>query len=133
VGPEDALERPRKHDIVIAGDNRYYGGHLFRALFERVKEELRKGRGLKTAIEVGFEKAWPSVRDSNVATLITCALLFLIGTSIVRGFAVTLSMGVLISMFTGIVVSRWLSRWVAGTKIASNPKLFPGMTTTRQE
>lgn len=102
-------------------------------VFERVKEELRKGRGLKTAIEVGFEKAWPSVRDSNVATLITCALLFLIGTSIVRGFAVTLSMGVLISMFTGIVVSRWLSRWVAGTKIASNPKLFPGMTTTRQE
>lgn len=96
-------------------------------VFERVKEELRKGRSLRTAVEVGFDKAWPSVKDSNVATLITCALLFLIGTSIVRGFAITLGMGVVVSMFTGIVLSRYFARWVAKTKLAENPALFPGM------
>ncbi len=96
-------------------------------VFERVKEELRRGKGLRTAIDIGFEKAWPSVRDSNISTLITCALLFLIGTSIVRGFALTLGIGVLISMLTGLVISREIARWVAGTPLAQNPALFPGM------
>ncbi len=96
-------------------------------VFERVKEELRKGKTLKTAIDIGFEKAWPSVRDSNISTLITCALLFLIGTSIVRGFAVTLGIGVLISMFTGMIVSHWISRKVAASGLAENAALFPGM------
>jgi protein-export membrane protein SecD len=96
-------------------------------VFERVKEELRKGKTLKTAIDIGFEKAWPSVRDSNISTLITCALLFLIGTSIVRGFAVTLGIGVLISMFTGMVVSRWISRTIASSGLAESSALFPGM------
>lgn len=97
-------------------------------VFERVKEELRKGKGLKTAIDIGFEKAWTSVRDSNISTLITCVLLFMIGTSIVRGFAVTLGIGVLISMFTGMVVSRWIALWVARTGMANAKALFPGMT-----
>lgn len=96
-------------------------------VFERVKEELRKGKSLRTAVDIGFEKAWPSVRDSNISTLITCALLFLIGTSIVRGFAVTLGIGVLISMFTGMIVSRWIATKVAGTGLAENKALFPGM------
>lgn len=96
-------------------------------VFERVKEELRKGKALRTAIDIGFEKAWTSVRDSNISTLITCALLFLIGTSIVRGFAITLGIGVLISMFTGMIVSRWFAQWVARTSIANRPALFPGM------
>lgn len=96
-------------------------------VFERVKEELRKGKALKTSIDIGFEKAWPSVRDSNVSTLITCVLLFMIGTSIVRGFAITLGIGVLISMFTGLIVSRWLITAIASTKIANNSRLFPGM------
>lgn len=96
-------------------------------VFERVKEELRKGKTLKNAIDIGFEKAWPSVRDSNISTLITCALLFMIGTSIVRGFAVTLGIGVLISMFTGMVVSHWISRKVASSGLAENAALFPGM------
>lgn len=94
-------------------------------VFERVKEELRKGKLLKTAIEVGFEKAWPSIRDSNISTLITCALLFLIGTSIVRGFAITLGMGVLISMLSGILVSRALARRLAETSLAEKTWLFP--------
>lgn len=96
-------------------------------VFERVKEELRKGKSLKTAIEIGFEKAWPSVRDSNISTIITCVLLFMIGTSIVRGFAVTLGIGVLISMFTGMVVSRWIIGNVASTSLGNNTALFPGM------
>ncbi len=93
-------------------------------IFERIKEELRKGRGLKQAVELGFERAWPSIRDSNISTLITCAILFIIGTSIVRGFAVTLSMGVLISLFTGLVLTRFFARMVARSPLAERMELF---------
>lgn len=96
-------------------------------VFERMKEELRKGKSLKSAVEIGFEKAWPSIRDSNVSTIITCLLLFMIGTSIVRGFAVTLGLGVVVSMFTGMVVSRWMLRRLATTSLATKSSLFPGM------
>ena len=95
-------------------------------VFERVKEELRKGKQLKTAVEIGFEKAWPSIRDSNISTIITCVLLFMIGTSIVRGFAVTLGLGVLISMFTGMVITRWMARTIANLPLAQKTHLFPG-------
>lgn len=95
-------------------------------VFERVKEELRRGKMLKTAVEVGFERAWPSIRDSNITTIITCVLLFLVGTSIVRGFAVTLGMGVIISMFTGMVITRWMARKVALSPLADKHNLFPG-------
>ncbi len=94
-------------------------------VFERVKEEMKRGKSLKTAVEIGFEKAWPSIRDSNISTIITCALLFLIGTSIVRGFAITLGLGVLISMFSGMIVSKWIARKIANTKLADKPALFP--------
>jgi len=77
-------------------------------IFERMKEELRHGRTLLSAIEVGFERAWSSIRDSNVSTLITCVVLFYFGSGIVRGFAVTLFIGVLVSMFTAITVTRTL-------------------------
>lgn len=86
--------------------------------FERVKEELRKGKMLKTAVETGFQKAWPSVRDGNTSTLITCMILFTIGTSIIRGFAVTLMIGIFISLFTAIVVSRYLCRKIASSPLA---------------
>lgn len=92
--------------------------------FERVKEELRKGKTLKTSVETGFKKAWPSVRDGNTSTLITCAILFTIGTSIIRGFAVTLSIGIFMSLFTGIVVSRFLSRKLAESPLALRLGLF---------
>lgn len=92
--------------------------------FERIKEELAKGKTLKTAVETGFKKAWPSVRDGNVSTLITCAILFSIGTSIIRGFAVTLSIGIFISLFTGIIVSRWFCRVLASSALANRPELF---------
>lgn len=95
-------------------------------VFERVKEELKRGKMLKTAVEVGFERAWPSIRDSNITTIITCVVLFMIGTSIVKGFAVTLGMGVIISMFTGMVITRWMSRKVAMSPLAEKTHLFPG-------
>ncbi len=95
-------------------------------VFERVKEEMKKGKSLKTAVETGFQKAWPSIRDSNISTLITCAVLFFVGTSIVRGFAVTLGMGVIISMLTGMIITRAIARYVAGTKLAERTALFIG-------
>lgn len=93
-------------------------------IFERMKEELRKGKMLKTAAETGFTCAWPSIRDGNMSTFITCAILFIIGTSIVRGFAVTLGLGVMISMFSAIVITRWLIRHVAELPIADKTILF---------
>jgi len=79
-------------------------------IFERLKEELRAGRNLALAIDYGFERAWPSIRDSNLSTLITCAILYVFGmnfgASMVRGFALTLAIGVAASLFTGIWVTR---------------------------
>ncbi len=93
-------------------------------IFERMKEEMRKGKSLKTAARIGFERAWPSIRDGNASTFITCAILFMIGTSIVRGFAITLAVGLLISMFTAIAVTRWLLARIADTPIAEKRWLF---------
>ncbi|MDQ4077765.1 MAG: protein translocase subunit SecD [Chloroflexota bacterium] len=79
-------------------------------IFERMKEELRAGKTLRAAVRTGFDRAWPSIRDSNVSTLITCAILFLFGAnfgaSIVQGFALTLAVGVLVSLFTAITITR---------------------------
>lgn len=75
-------------------------------IFERMKEELRRGRTLANAIDLGFSRAWPSIRDSNVSSLITSAILFYFGTSIIRGFAVTLALGILVSMFSAIFVTK---------------------------
>jgi preprotein translocase subunit SecD len=79
-------------------------------IFERLKEELRAGRRLNQAVDIAWKRAWPSIRDSNIATLITCGILFWFGSAfgatIVKGFALTLSIGVLISLFTAIVVTR---------------------------
>lgn len=79
-------------------------------IFERLKEELRNGRTLKQAIDLGWKRAWPSIRDSNIATIITSVILFWFGSafgaSIVKGFALTLFIGVAVSLFTAIVVTR---------------------------
>jgi len=91
-------------------------------IFERLKEELRAGKGLRLAVEQGFSRAWFSIRDSNFSTLITCAILFWLGsyfgTSIIKGFAVTLAIGVLVSMFTAITVTHTLLRLVMDLDIA---------------
>ncbi len=75
-------------------------------IFERTKEELRGGKALEAAIAEGFGRAWTSIRDSNVSSLITAVILYWLGTSVVRGFALTLGIGILISMFSAISVSR---------------------------
>ncbi len=81
-------------------------------IFERMKEELRAGKRILAAIDTGFSRAWPSIRDSNFSTIITCVILFWFGSqfgaSIVKGFAVTLSLGVVVSLFTAITVTRTL-------------------------
>lgn len=82
-------------------------------IFERVKEELRNGRPLVSAIDEGFKRAWTSIRDSNVSSLMTCAILYGFTSSSVRGFAVTLALGIVISMFSAITVTRSLLRLVA--------------------
>jgi len=93
-------------------------------IYERLKEELRKGRKLSTAVEGSFQYAWPAIRDVSVSTLITSAILFTIGTSIVKGFALTLAMGVLMSLFTAITVTRWILRFIIRQPWAQNTKLY---------
>ncbi len=81
-------------------------------IFERMREEERSGKGKRTAIELGFAHAWTSIRDSNVSTLITCVILYSFGTGIIRGFALVLAIGVLISMFSAITITRTMLRIV---------------------
>jgi preprotein translocase subunit SecD len=96
--------------------------------FERIKEELRAGKGLKPAIEAGFDRAWPSIRDSNVSTFITCAILYWFGdqfsSALVMGFALTLFIGVAVSMFTALVVTRTFLRAIILTPLARRVGLF---------
>ena len=106
-------------------------------IFERVKEELRAGRLLSSAIDIGWKRAWPSIRDSNISTLITCAVLYAFGSnfgaSIIVGFATTLLLGVLISMFTAVVVTRTFLNLLVPTGVVSHPALFglpPGSIAT---
>ena len=106
-------------------------------IFERVKEELRSGRLLSSAIDVGWKRAWPSIRDSNISTLITCAVLYAFGSNfgatIIVGFATTLFLGVLISMFTAVVVTRTFLNLLVPTGVVSHPALFglpPGSIAT---
>jgi preprotein translocase subunit SecD len=82
-------------------------------MFERMREELALGKDIKIAMEESFRRAWPSVRDSNMATIITCAILFFFTTGVVKGFALTLAVGVIVSLFSSITVSRSLLRLFA--------------------
>lgn len=80
--------------------------------FERIKEEVRSGHEKHAALRLGFLRSWPSIRDSNVSSLITASILYALGTSVVRGFAVTLFIGVVVSIFSAIVVTRTLLRLI---------------------
>ena len=93
-------------------------------IFERTKEELRAGRTLYTAITAGFDRAFTSIFDSNMTTIITCAILYFKGTDIVKGFALTLAIGVIVSMFTAITVTKNFMLLIFGTKTLTNPWLF---------
>ncbi len=105
-------------------------------IFERVKEEIRDGRQLDSAVDIGFDRAWSSIKDSNFSSLITCAILFYFGSSIIQGFAFNLAAGILISMFTAISITRVLLKVALNSKLGKiksffgvtkklNPKLLP--------
>jgi preprotein translocase subunit SecD len=98
-------------------------------IFERMKEEFARGRTLGAAIDAGFSRAWTAIRDSNVTTLIVCAILLWLGGAIVesapvQGFALTLGIGVLVSMFTAIVVTRTLLKLFVGSPLSRRTALF---------
>ncbi len=101
-------------------------------IFERFKEEIKEGKNFSTALENGFSRAWDAIRDSNFSTLITCAILFFFGSSIIKGFAFNLAAGILVSMFTAIIVTRTLMRGFVGTKIAQNHYAF-GLPKDKKE
>jgi len=103
-------------------------------IFERMKEELRAGKSLRVALEAGFDRAWTSIWDSNLSTLLTCAILFAfglsLGASIVKGFAVTLFIGVIVSMFSAITVTRTFLRLLymaAGRWLGRHSRLLLGV------
>jgi preprotein translocase subunit SecD len=86
-------------------------------IFARLREEYRRGRDIRTALELGFQESWPAIRDSSVSTLITSTVLFFFGSnfgvSIIQGFALTLGLGILVSLFTAVVVTRTFLRLAA--------------------
>lgn len=93
-------------------------------IFERLKEELRNGKSLRASISSGFSRAFRTILDANVTTLIAAAVLFYFGSGAIKGFAVTLSIGILSSMFTAVVVTRFLLKLVVGMNITKNAMLY---------
>jgi preprotein translocase subunit SecD len=113
-------------------------------IFERMKEEMRLGKSLPSAVEAGFGRAWNSILDSNVSSLITATILYLFGSSVIRGFALVLILGVLVSMFSAITVTRTILRVVVTQDWARRAFLYgvtedefvartPGRTSLRRE
>ncbi len=101
-------------------------------IFERIKEEIKDGRTLGSAIDIGFDRAWSSIRDSNFSSLITCAILFYFGSSIIQGFAFNLAAGILVSMFTAIMITKVFLKTLVGTKIAENGFLMGAKKTDKK-
>ena len=93
-------------------------------IFERLKEELIKGKSLQTAVENGFRRAWTSIRDSNISSLITCLILAWFGTSLIKGFAITLALGILVSMFSAITVTRTFLRMIIKIRLENKKSWF---------
>ncbi len=93
-------------------------------IFERVKEELRSGKTLRASIDAGFKRAFTAIADSNICTLITCSVLYYFGTGPIKGFALTLGIGVAVSMFTAITVTRTFLFTLVGLGFAQNPAAY---------
>ncbi|MBN2086967.1 protein translocase subunit SecD [Candidatus Peregrinibacteria bacterium] len=93
-------------------------------IFERTKEELNEGKNFTASIQTGFERAWTSIRDSNISSLITCVILWSFGNSIIKGFALMLGLGIAVSMFTAITVTRQFIQTLTGTKLSKNTFLL---------
>jgi preprotein translocase subunit SecD len=93
-------------------------------IFERFKEEIRKGKTLRSAMEAGFNKAFTTIFDSNITTIMAAVVLFYLGTGPIRGFAITLALGVVLSMFSAITITRELLRFLIGSNLIKNPAFF---------
>jgi protein-export membrane protein SecD len=92
--------------------------------FERLKEEMNKGKNIKDAMEEAFGRAWTSIRDSNIASIIVAVILFFVGTSVIKGFALTLGIGVVTSLITNVVLTKHLLRAIAPHKQSSLSKFL---------
>ena len=92
-------------------------------IFERIKEELNLGKTIKTAVVSGFDRAFLAIVDSNVTTIIAAVVLYISGTGTIKGFAVTLAIGTIVSMFTAIFITKYLLKLVVDLKI-KNPALY---------
>lgn len=93
-------------------------------IFERFKEEYRNGKTLRAAMDAGFSRAFATIFDSNITTLIAAAVLFFLGTGTVKGFAITLALGIILSMFTAITVTRFVLRMLIHSNIIKNGKFY---------
>lgn len=93
-------------------------------IFERFKEEIRKGRTLRSAMAAGFDRALTTIMDSNITTLMAAAILFYMGTGPVKGFAVTLALGVVLSMLSAVVVTKYLLQFLISSQFTKNPWIF---------
>jgi len=93
-------------------------------IFERLKEELRTGRSLRSAVDAGFKRAFVAILDANVTTLIAAVILYVFAPVMIKGFALTLGIGILISMFTGLVLTKWMLHLLAGSGMVNSPRLY---------
>jgi len=93
-------------------------------IFERIKEELRTGKSIKSAVDSGFDRALSSILDSNITTIIAGLVLYFLGSTAVRGFALTLIIGIVLSMFTAIIVTKFLVHTALNMGIMNKPELF---------
>jgi preprotein translocase subunit SecD len=98
-------------------------------IYERIKEEIRYGKSLRAAVEAGFSRAFVTVLDANLTTLIAAATLYFLGTSSIKGFALILGIGILASLFTAVTFTRWILRLIVGI----NPKMSTGWYGVRRE
>ena len=96
-------------------------------IYERIREELYHGKSLKASIESGFKRAFWTIFDSNITTLIAAVVLYYFGTGTIKGFALTLSLGIIASMFTAIVLTRQMLRWMSDINFLSSKKLYGGI------
>ncbi|MEA5092543.1 Protein translocase subunit SecDF [bioreactor metagenome] len=101
-------------------------------IFERFKEEIQSGKTLRSSIEAGFSRAFVTIFDSNITTIMAAAVLFYLGTGPIKGFAITLALGVVISMFTAVTITRYLLRFLVASNISSNPAFY-GASAPKKE
>lgn len=93
-------------------------------IFERFKEEYRNGKTLRAAMDAGFNRAFATILDSNVTTLIAAAVLFFLGTGTIKGFAITLGLGIILSMFTAITITRYVLKMLINANVIKNGKFY---------